>query len=76
MQFEKTAWRRDQCVTYLYSKCILEDELDGEEHEEVYAEDYDDTDHWTQRKQASLSHMHTAQLHTVYTLAPIILPTL
>ncbi len=63
MQIEKTAWRRDQCVTYLYAKCVLEDENDGgeedEEHEKVYAEDYDDTDHCTQRKQASLPHMHS-----------------
>jgi hypothetical protein len=46
---------------YMTNLC-LEDENDGEEdeeHEEVYAEDYDDTDHSTKRKQASLPHLHS-----------------
>jgi hypothetical protein len=69
--WKQTACCRDHCdnygvaigvlPTYTPNLC-LEEENDGEEdeeHEEVYAEDYDDTDHCTQRKQASLPHMHS-----------------
>jgi hypothetical protein len=71
-----------QYLPYFYciSKPVLEGEHDGEEdeeHEEVYAEDCDDTDHCTQRIQASLSHMQCyTQWYGTYTLTPIILPTL
>jgi hypothetical protein len=43
----------------VYDESFLEDENDEEEHEEVYAEDYDDTNHCTQRKQVSLTNMHS-----------------
>ncbi len=68
----KTACCRDQCNNYRYLPAVatptymtnlcLEDENGGEddeEHEEVYAEDYEDTDHCTQRKQALLPHLHS-----------------
>jgi hypothetical protein len=72
---------RSRCyLPRVYDNLCLEDENDGgeddEEHEEVYAEDYDDTYHCTQRKQASLSHMkcytqwylHTYLDHLTHTL--------